>query len=33
MNNQLELFFTDTAGNLNLLWKAQNQKWNPAIRL
>jgi hypothetical protein len=33
MNNQLELFFTDAAGNLNLVWKAQNQKWSSALRL
>jgi len=33
MNNQLELFFTDTTGNLNLLFKAQNQKWRSAIQL
>jgi len=33
LNNQLELFFTDTTGALNLIFKAQNQNWNSAFRL
>lgn len=33
LENQLELFYTDTSGFLGLIYKAQNRNWNPAFRL
>jgi hypothetical protein len=33
LENQLELFYTDTSGALALLFKAQNHNWMPAFRL
>ncbi|MDF3834172.1 hypothetical protein P3W85_14580 [Cupriavidus basilensis] len=33
LENQLELFYTDTTGALGLIYKAQNRNWNPAFRL
>ena len=32
ISDQLEVFFPDRAGNLNLVYKAQNRAWNPAFR-
>ena len=32
MNNQLEVFFPDVSGALNLVYKAQNGAWFPAFR-
>jgi hypothetical protein len=29
LNDQLEVFFIDNAGALNVVWKAQNGSWNP----
>ena len=33
LQNQLELFYTDTSGFLGLIYKAQNRNWSPAFRL
>ncbi len=30
-NNQFEAFFVDNTGRINVLWKAQNGRWNPPI--
>jgi Matrixin len=32
-NNQLEAFFIDKSGAFNLIWKAQNGKWNAPVKL
>jgi Dual-action HEIGH metallo-peptidase len=33
LNSQLEVFFSDKDGFLNLLWKAQNGNWNAPLRI
>ncbi|THF87701.1 hypothetical protein E7T09_00165 [Deinococcus sp. KSM4-11] len=33
MSNQLEIFYTDPSGLLNLIFKAQNRAWNAPFRL
>ena len=33
MANQLEIFYTDPGGLLNLIFKAQNGAWNRPFRL
>ncbi|WP_298912907.1 M12 family metallopeptidase [uncultured Nostoc sp.] len=33
LNSQLEVFFSDKDGFLNLLWKAQNGNWNSPFRI
>jgi hypothetical protein len=32
-NNQLEAFFIDKSGAFNVIWKAQNGKWNAPVKL